>query len=206
VLRQRAAWRRALLATLLLAQGTPQLLAGDEMGNSQQGNNNAYCQDNATSWLDWAQADEALISFVSAVTALRKRYPAFRHPRWFAGHPFNDAGHPYLPGGDIAWLRPDGLSMSHRDWDDSRERSFSYVIEVGEGMRPATERVMVLLHPGPSPLMFVLPEGPWRVALDTSTPEWGEQRALSHGYELAGPATCVLVQAIEWPSVEGHSA
>jgi glycogen operon protein len=235
VLRQRAAWRRALLATLFLAQGTPQLLAGDEMGNSQQGNNNAYCQDNATSWLDWPpvrpelvegsastepvlslskgsartgspHADEMLISFVSALTALRKRYPAFRHPRWFAGHPFNDAGHPYLPGGDIAWLRPDGLSMSHRDWDDSRERSFSYVIEVGEGMRPATERVMVLLHPGPSPLMFVLPEGPWRVALDTSTPEWGEQRALSHGYELAGPATCVLVQAIEWPSVEGHSA
>ena len=197
VLRQRAAWRRALLATLLLAQGTPQLLAGDEMGNSQQGNNNAYCQDNATSWLDWAQADEALTSFVCTLAALRKRYPAFRHPRWFQGHPFHEAGIPYIPGGDIAWLRPDGLALSAPDWEESFERSFSYVIEVGEGMHAATERVMVLLHPGHSVLAFVLPEGPWRVALDTGTPEWGQRRTLRHRYELAGPAICALVQAIE---------
>ena len=162
MLRQRAAWRRALLATLFLAQGTPQLLAGDEMGNSQQGNNNAYCQDNATSWLDWAQADEALTSFVCALAALRRRYPAFRHPRWFQGHPCHEAGHPYIPGGDICWLRPDGLALSDEDWDDPWERSFSYVIEVGEGRRPASERAMVLLHPGDSVLAFALPDGPWR--------------------------------------------
>jgi glycogen operon protein len=206
VLRQRAAWRRALLATLLLAQGTPQLLAGDEIGNSQQGNNNAYCQDNTTGWLDWAQADEALTSLVSALTALRKRYPALRHPRWFKGHPFNEAGHPYVPGGDIAWLRPDGLSMSRQDWEDAGNRSFCYVIEVGEGMHPATERVMVLLHPGPSVLAFVLPEGPWRLALDTALDEWGERRMLGHRYELAGPAICVLVQPVESPRLAGASA
>jgi glycogen debranching enzyme len=205
VLRQRAAWRRALLATLFLAQGTPQMLAGDEMGNSQQGNNNAYCQDNPTSWLDWAQADEALTSFVCALAALRRRYPAFRHPRWFEGHPFHEAGHPYAPGGDIAWLRPDGVSMSNHDWDESFERSFSYVIEVGEGTHAATERVMVLLHPGQSVLAFVLPEGRWRVAFDTGTPEWGERRTLSHRYELAGPAICALVQAIESSPVGGQS-
>jgi glycogen operon protein len=196
VLRQRAAWRRALLATLYLAQGTPQLLAGDEMGNSQQGNNNAYCQDNATGWLDWRQADEALISLVAALAALRKRYPAFRHPRWFEGHPYHEAGHPYIPGGDIAWLRPDGLAMSDHDWDNPWERSFSYVVEVGEGMQPATERAMVLLHPGASPLAFVLPQGGWRVALDTGAAEWGEKRTVSGAYELAGPALCVLIQPI----------
>ncbi|HMA07778.1 MAG TPA: glycogen debranching protein GlgX [Ramlibacter sp.] len=199
VLRQRAAWRRALLATLLLAQGTPQLLAGDEMGHSQQGNNNAYCQDNPTSWLDWAHADEALISFVSALAALRRQYPAFRHPRWFQGHPFHEPGHPYTPGGDIGWLRPDGLAMSHEDWDDPWERSFAYVIEVGEGTRPATERVMVLLHPRDARLAFTLPAGLWRLALDTAEPQWGEQTTLTQRYELAGPALCVLVQAVEAP-------
>jgi glycogen operon protein len=206
VLRQRAAWRRALLATLLLAQGTPQLLAGDEMGNSQRGNNNAYCQDNATSWLEWPQADEALISLVSALAALRRRYPAFRHPRWFQGQPFHEGGHPYTAGGDIAWLRPDGLAISHQDWDDPWERSFSYVIEVGEGMLAATERVMVLLHPGESPLSFVLPEGPWRVALDTFTSEWGGDRTLSRRCELAGPAICVLIQPIDSARDRSESA
>jgi glycogen operon protein len=192
VLQRRSAWQRALLATLLLAQGTPQLLAGDEIGNSQHGNNNAYCQDNATAWLDWTRADERLTALVAALTALRRRYPAFRHPRWFEGHPFHEAGHPYQPGGDIAWLRPDGLAMSDHDWDDPWERSFAYVIEVGEGAQPATERVMVLLHPSESTLTYVLPQGSWHVALDTGS-------ALHSGshYELAGPAVCVLIQPIE---------
>jgi glycogen operon protein len=196
VLRQRTAWQRALLATLFLAQGTPQLLAGDEIGNSQRGNNNAYCQDNAISWLDWANADDGLTALVAALSGLRKRYPAFRHPRWFAGHPFHEAGHPYIPGGDIAWLRPDGLAMWDQDWDDPWDRSFAYVIEVGEGTAAATERVMVMLHPGASALAFELPPGAWRLALDTSTPEWGEQRKLAARCELSGPAICVLVQDI----------
>jgi glycogen operon protein len=194
VLRKRAAWQRALLATLFLAQGTPQLLAGDEIGNSQQGNNNAYCQDNAIGWLNWGS--EAHVPLVAALAALRRRYPAFRHPRWFAGHPFHEAGHPYTPGGDIAWLRPDGLAMWDQDWDNPWDRSFAYVIEVGEGAGAPTERVMVLLHPGASALPFVLPAGPWRVALDTSVPEWGEKRSLTQTCEVTGPAICVLVQDV----------
>jgi glycogen operon protein len=206
VLRRRAAWRRALLATLFLAQGTPQLLAGDEIGNSQQGNNNAYCQDNATSWLDWARADEALSSFVCALAALRRQYPALRHPRWFQGHPFHEAGHPYAPGGDIAWLRPDGLAMSDADWENPWERSFSYVIEVGEGTHAATERVMVLLHPGDALLPFVLPPGPWRLRLDTSQPKWDEHATLTQHYELSGPAIAVLVQAVAATRDAGESS
>jgi glycogen debranching enzyme GlgX len=197
VLRQRAAWQRALLATVFLAQGTPQLLAGDEIGNSQRGNNNAYCQDNATSWLDWPSADESLIALVSRLAALRKRYPALRYPRWFEGHPFHEPGHPYVCGGDIAWLRPDGLAMSDQDWDSPWDRSFAYVIEVCEVTAPVTERVMVLLHPADSVLPFTLPEGPWRGALDTSHAEPGEAAAITGAYELAGPAICVLIQAID---------
>jgi pullulanase/glycogen debranching enzyme len=167
---------------------------------------NAYCQDNAISWLAWAGADEALTSFVAALSALRGRYPAFRHPRWFEGHPFHEAGHPYTPGGDIAWLRPDGMAMSDQDWDDPWERSFAYVIEVGEGSLAPTERAMVLLHPGDSVLAFTLPEGSWRVALDTGASEWGEQRTLSQRCELAGPAICVLIQTIEASAQPGQSA
>jgi hypothetical protein len=96
--------------------------------------------------------------------------------------------------------------MSDEDWDDEWERSFAYVIEVGEGTLPATERVMVLLHPGPSVLAFLLPGGPWRVALDTGAPEGGEPRTLSHRYELAGPAICVLIQAIDSVREPGEPA
>jgi glycogen operon protein len=205
ILRLRAAWRRALLATLFLAQGTPQLLAGDEMGNSQQGNNNAYCQDNATSWIDWAQADESLIELTARLAALRRRYPAFRYSRWFEGHPFHEPGHPYICGGDIAWLRPDGLAMSDQDWDDPWDRSFSYVIEVCEGEGTATERVMVLLHSADSAQAFTLPEGGWRRVLDTSCVEAVEQTTITGGYELRGPAIGVLVQAIE-PSPDAGAA
>jgi glycogen debranching enzyme GlgX len=206
VLRQRAAWRRALLATLFLAQGTPQLLAGDEIGNSQQGNNNAYCQDNETSWLDWVHADESLIALVAKLAALRKRYPAFRYPRWFEGHPFHEPGHPYVCGGDIAWLRPDGLAMSDQDWDDPWDRSFSYVIEVCEASGPATERVMVLLHSADSTRPFTLPDGTWRCALDTSQSGTREEASITGVYRMTGPAICVLIQSIDTLPAAGAGA
>ena len=98
--RTRARVQRAMLATLLLAQGTPLLNAGDEIGNSQQGNNNAYCQDNATGWLDWTHADRELLAFVQQVLALRLSEPALRHDRWFKHAPC-------APGErSLAWLAP----------------------------------------------------------------------------------------------------
>ncbi len=200
VLQLRSACRRALLATLLLAQGTPQLLAGDEIGHSQRGNNNAYCQDNALSWLDWESgAEPGLAPLVSTLTALRRRFPAFRHPRWFEGHPFHEPGHLYIPGGDVAWLRPDGLAMSDEDWNDPWNRSFAYVLEVGEGEAPATERLMVVHHPGSAPRSFTLPPGPWCLLLDTSTAELHDlahARAVQERIDVVAPALCVLLQPI----------
>ncbi|HLG71421.1 MAG TPA: glycogen debranching protein GlgX [Chloroflexota bacterium] len=108
----RARQRRNFLATLFLSQGIPMLLGGDEIGRTQQGNNNAYCQDNELSWLDWQQADEDLLEFTRSLVQLRKDHPVFHRRKWFQDRP--------LRGPDvneIAWFRPDGEAMSDEDWD-----------------------------------------------------------------------------------------
>jgi glycogen operon protein len=154
----RGQWRRALLASLFCAQGVPQLLAGDELGHSQQGNNNAYCQDNETTWLDWANADQALTRFVAGLINLRQAHPALRHARWFTG-----TGSP-----DIAWRQADGATLSEADWECPLHRSFACVIEVGELGLLATERWMLMFHPGPETRSFALPPGDWWCALDSA--------------------------------------
>jgi glycogen operon protein len=111
--------KRNYLAMLLLAQGVPMLLAGDEMGRTQRGNNNAYCQDNALSWVDWnlRPEDQALCEFVQRLIRLRRRHPVFRRSEYFRGRAAT-------PGGikDITWLTPDGLEMSDEAWHHSHAR------------------------------------------------------------------------------------
>ncbi|MGJ8560487.1 MAG: glycogen debranching protein GlgX [Litorimonas sp.] len=102
----------AMLATLLLSQGTPMLLAGDEFGQSQNGNNNAYCQDNETTWLNWDAADPDLIQTVQALTALRRHYPHFRQSQFLHGHHTEKSALP-----DAQWITPDGQPMSVTDWE-----------------------------------------------------------------------------------------
>ncbi|MHB8458210.1 MAG: glycogen debranching enzyme, partial [Acidimicrobiales bacterium] len=102
---------RNMLTTLFLSQGIPMLLAGDEIGRTQQGNNNAYCQDNEISWFDWEHADLKLLSFVRSLASFRARHPAFRRQRWFQGRPGLGEGLT-----DIAWFSPDGTEMSEADW------------------------------------------------------------------------------------------
>ena len=109
VLQLRARQKRNLLATLLLSQGVPMLLAGDEMGNTQHGNNNAYCQDSEIAWIKWDQADHDLLAFVQLLTGLRREHPVFRRPHFFRGRP--------IPGtvvSDIVWLNPEGASSATR--------------------------------------------------------------------------------------------
>jgi glycogen operon protein len=158
VLALRGQWQRALLATLFCAQGVPQLLAGDELGYSQQGNNNAYCQDNETTWLDWASADQAHTFFVAGLIQLRHAHPALRHEHYFTG-----TGSP-----DIAWRKADGATLSAADWESPLHRSFACVIEVGEAGVMATERWMLMFHPGPETRSFALPPGDWWCALDSA--------------------------------------
>jgi glycogen operon protein len=121
VLALRTRQRRNLLATLLLSQGTPMLLHGDELGRTQQGNNNVYCQDNRLSWIDWDLAEDNadLVEFTAALTAFRKKHPVFRRRRLFAGRPIRE----YDELRDIAWFTPAGEEMTEQDWDEDFGRS-----------------------------------------------------------------------------------
>jgi glycogen operon protein len=111
VLALRARQERNMLTTLFLSQGVPMLLSGDEIGRSQGGNNNAYCQDNEITWLDWEHADKELRDFVSRLSHLRSRHPTFRRRRFFEGQRIRGSEE-----ADIAWFRPDGREMDDADW------------------------------------------------------------------------------------------
>jgi isoamylase len=107
----RARQKRNFIATLMLSQGVPMLLAGDEIGRTQRGNNNAYCQDNEISWVDWEHADEDLLEWTRRLIDMRSRHRVFRRRRWFQGRPIHGSGVT-----DIGWFRPDGTPMDEEDW------------------------------------------------------------------------------------------
>ncbi|MEY3474374.1 MAG: hypothetical protein RL087_832, partial [Pseudomonadota bacterium] len=162
----RARVRRAIAATLALAQGTPMLCAGDEIGRTQHGNNNAYCQDNALGWLDWATADRELLAFFADALALRRSEPALRHARWFHGEPV-------VPGEPrMAWCRPSGEDMHVHDWHDGSEHAFSCRIEChappADGGAATLRRLKLLFNPETRAVPFALPAQRWAVVLDSS--------------------------------------
>ncbi|HMN78844.1 MAG TPA: glycogen debranching protein GlgX [Burkholderiaceae bacterium] len=177
VLALRARQQRNLLATLLLAQGTPMLLAGDEMGRSQQGNNNAYCQDNEISWFDWEAAGRpdavSLHAFTRHLLRLRRELRVLRRARFFDGEPFDDQG-----SRDLTWLTPGGEGMSDESWSDPNTRSFAMLLD---GRAPASAlrepcndaSVLILLNAWQEPVEFTLPPVPggaaaqWTRVLDT---------------------------------------
>jgi glycogen operon protein len=148
--------RRALIATLAFAQGTLMWNAGDEIANSQAGNNNAYCQDNATGWLDWANADEALCDFVARCLRLRRELPLLRHPRWLVG----EARDPR--DAQVQWLTPAGHAMQGHDWHSGGQRAFAAILQ-GAG-----QRLALLFNPEAESLPFTLVQGPWKLLLDSS--------------------------------------
>ena len=157
----RSQLRRALLATLFFSQGTPMLLAGDEMGHTQQGNNNAYCQDNEISWLDWRKADPALIAYVSRLIALRQRFAALRHIRWFTGQdaPFGHA--------DIVWLSPEGGPVKEREWHYRGKVCMGILVRGAEQETPC----LILLNASGQTVSFTLPQGHWHRLLNSAEPD-----------------------------------
>ncbi len=162
---------RAMLATAFFSHGTPMLLAGDEFGHSQQGNNNAYCQDNDTSWLDWSLADTAagrsLIALVSRLAALRREYCTLRMPHYLNG------GHELISGlPTVSWFDADAQPMSEASWNEPEGQVL--------GLRRAhrkedgiVEVTFLLLNGSDQDLTFNLPASaaPWTFLLDTATPE-----------------------------------
>ncbi|MBN3455522.1 glycogen debranching protein GlgX [Mycobacterium sp. DSM 3803] len=127
----RARQQRNFLTTLLLSQGVPMISHGDELGRTQQGNNNVYCQDNALSWIDWESADTDLLEFARSVSAVRSAHPVFRRRRFFNGRPVREAGAAALP--DIAWLAPDGSDMTTEDWETGYAKSVAVYLN-GQGI------------------------------------------------------------------------
>jgi glycogen operon protein len=118
VLNLRQQQKRNFLATLFLSQGVPMIVAGDEMSRTQQGNNNAYCQDNEISWMHWEDSDQALVDFTKNIIALRKSHPAFCRRKWFQGQAIKGAGVE-----DIAWFLPEGTEMTEEHWKTSYAKS-----------------------------------------------------------------------------------
>lgn len=157
IVQLRARLQRALLASLLFSQGTPMLLAGDEIGHSQGGNNNAYCQDNATTWLNWADINQGLHAYVTRLLALRRRYPALRCPHWFR------ASTPDGPN-QVDWYHPNGTPMRAVDW----EGKTSYCIAIYLHDLPGGEDCLLLCNAEAQAVKFTLPQGEWQVQLDSA--------------------------------------
>jgi glycogen operon protein len=165
--------KRAMLATLFLAAGTPLLLAGDEFGRTQNGNNNAYCQDNALSWLDWNAAAQpracALRAFVERLAALRRRLPMLRSAHFHHGAPVGEGGPP-----DLAWFDREGHELAQADWENAEERTLQ-IRRAGPAADHGIDLVSILVNAGAEPADFSLPgEHAWTRVLDSAAPEADE--------------------------------
>jgi isoamylase len=203
----RARQKRNFITTLFCSQGVPMLLAGDEMGRTQSGNNNAYCQDNEVSWVDWTRAtsERDLMDFTSAVSALRREHPVFRRRRFFSGH--TTTGTPDGPG-DIVWLTPAGKEMTEEDWRAGQAKSLGVFLN-GEaisepdprGDRITDSRFLLLFNAHPEPVTFTLPDAEfgleWEIVIDSAGPRipasGGELPALTAKAQAEVPSRAVIV-------------
>jgi glycogen operon protein len=185
VLSRRARLQRALLATVLLGQGTPMLAAGSEMGHSQRGNNNAYCQDNEISWLDWSQADHDLLRFVAHVSAVRRRRLPLG-PRWYNGLP-DARGRP-----DLTWWRRTGEPLDAGHWSNRMSRIFGATIARPGRPGPA---LLLLVNARETDADFLLPAGRWQLEVDSAEPHGWRDWAVDGGQRVPLRARSLLLLA-----------
>ena len=176
------------------------ICGGDEIGRTQGGNNNAYCQDNEISWFDWERVDDGLFAFVTRLIGLRRDHPALQRRRWFYGRPLRGAG-----VSDIGWFKPDGEPMTDDDWQNSSARSIGVFIN-GQGIPPdahgdeiVDDSFYLLFNAHYEPIPFKLPGIPWGErwvsVIDTSSPipDLREHRELSAGEEVEVEAHAMIV-------------
>jgi isoamylase len=201
VLRDRQ--RRNFLTTLLLSQGVPMIGHGDELGRTQRGNNNVYCQDNELSWIDWeaAREDEIHTEFTAQLVALRTAHPIFRRQRFFQSRPIRGSNID-----DIAWLRPDGQQMSNDDWNTGYARSVAIFLN-GNGMPDRDEvgqrivdaSFLLLINAHHQPITFTVPGEEygrtWQIVINTADPllASSRRRPPSPGSRQRVPARAMLV-------------
>jgi len=200
VLARRARQQRNFLATLFLAQGVPMLLGGDELGRTQKGNNNAYCQDNEISHVDWALIDESLLAFTQWVIAFRRDHPVFRRRRWFHGRPIRGTV-------DIGWFKPDGQSMTDEDWDASHARSLGAFLN-GKAIQTPDDRgrsivddsFLLLFNAHTEGVQWTIPAEygkAWRLVLDTARLQPEAEPPQVDGRITTSAGSMVLLQARE---------
>jgi isoamylase len=183
--------RKNQLACLLLAQGLPLILAGDEVGNSQSGNNNAYCQDNEIGWISWEglnREGDDLIDFIGHMTGLRRRFPQIRSHRWLDGR---------RPDGSygVLWLTPAAEEMKEQDWNFPEGRFLAYVLgPIEQGKAP----IFIVLNAAPEAIAFKLPKLPeyktWQQLLNTADVKQTVADFAS-GSEITAPPRSVLAFA-----------
>ena len=192
---------RALLTTLLLSFGVPLLLAGDESGRTQGGNNNAYCQDNETSWMDWGSVDKSLLSFTTRLVELRRNHPVFRRRRFLVG----------AEASELGWYTPAGDPMRGANWADPNSRSVSIFLDgsddpdrASDGSLLLDDDFLLLVNAWWEQLSFSLPrtahEGPWRVELDSYSlsdpiPDRGASPLRAGGQVNVGPRSILVLRS-----------
>jgi isoamylase len=204
ILALRARQQRNFLVTLLLSQGVPMLLGGDEIGRTQKGNNNAYCQDNEISWYDWSQPDLELLQFTRRLIRVLRDHPIFRRRRWFEGRAVHGNGEE-----DIAWLTPAGKEMTRYDWEQAFAKSVGVFLN---GQRipspgPRGERIvddsfLLLFNAHHGALPFKLPTRwgkSWELLFDTYYPD-REGRTVRSGRVLTAGARSVIVLKMPLPA------
>ena len=198
--------RLNFLATLLTSQGVPMLLAGDELGRTQRGNNNAYCQDNETSWVDWHMAEDetSLLEFARGVAELRRNHPVFRRRRFFTGPADGAMGRP----GDIAWFTPSGREMTDADWKIGYAKAMGVFLNGDaitepdpRGERVRDETFLLLFSADSQPAWFTLPAEDfghrWELVLDTGA------AGLSDG---GRHASAISADGLPHPALPGSEA
>ncbi|MGW4946920.1 glycogen debranching protein GlgX [Actinoplanes sp. NPDC004185] len=203
VLQLRAKQRRNFLATLMLSQGVPMISHGDELGRTQQGNNNAYCQDNEISWIDWDNADETLLEFTRKLTAFRHRHQVFQRRRFFTGLPVTARG-----GGDplpdLEWFTPDGRQMAGDDWGNDFGRAVALFVN-GEGIRERGQygqrhvdsSFLLFFNAHDAPIEFHTPPTEygekWEKVIETAEPSPDRPSVVEAGSSILVPDRSLIV-------------
>jgi isoamylase len=198
----RSRQRRNFLTTLLLSQGVPMLLGGDELGRTQRGNNNAWCQDNELSWFDWEAADRELLAFTQRLIRMRAEHPVFRRPRYFEGRPTMGSGLP-----DVWWFRPDGRRMAQRDWRAEHMRVLGVFLNGRElqahdpqGEPVVDDDFVLLFNANQEDEVFTLPSRRfgrrWQLVLSTADPAAEQSVFPARGLVPLEALSVVVLQAV----------
>jgi isoamylase len=196
VLQLRERQRRNFLTTLMLSQGIPMLVGGDEIGRTQRGNNNAYCQDNDISWFDWdlKEANEDLLNFVRELIYFRRQHPVFRRRKWFQGQAIHGSGVT-----DIGWYNPDGSEMTQQQWDVGYAKSIALFLNGNkipspgpQGQKISDDSFLIFFNAHYEMLEFALPaqfkDETWNLVIDTKEP-----RFVKEGKSFTGDQTIPVI-------------